>query len=341
MVTYKEAGVDIEAGDALVERIRPLVASTSIPELLGDVGGFSGLVRLPEGMRDPVLVSGTDGVGTKLKVAQVAGRHDTVGIDLVAMAVNDVLTSGARPLFFLDYFACGRLDVDVAEKVISGVADGCRRAGCALVGGETAEMPGMYEPGEYDLAGFAVGVVERSRIIDGRNVRPGDVVVALPSSGLHSNGYSLARKVLWEDPGRSLDDVLAAGTGTLADVLLEPTRIYASEVAALQRTARLKAIAHITGGGIPGNLARVLPAGAAAVLDASSWEPPAVFAALADAGVAREEMVGTFNLGMGLAVIVDEADAHACLDALERLGTPGFLAGRITERGDEEPAVRL
>ena len=341
MVTYKEAGVDIEAGDALVERIKPIVASTAIPELLGEVGGFSGLVGLPEGMSDPVLVSGTDGVGTKLKVAQAAGRHDTVGIDLVAMAVNDVLTSGARPLFFLDYFACGRLDVDVAEQVIAGVAEGCRRAGCALVGGETAEMPGMYGPDEYDLAGFAVGVVERSRIVSGRNVRPGDVVVALPSSGLHSNGYSLARRVLWEDPGRGLGDAFAGGTGTLADVLLEPTRIYAAEVAALLHAARLKAIAHITGGGIPGNLARVLPDGTSAVIESSSWEPPAVFAALEAAGVARDEMVSTFNLGMGLAVVVDEADADACLDALERQGSPGFLAGRITERGDGEPAVRL
>ncbi len=341
MVTYKEAGVDIEAGDALVERIRPLVASTSIPELLGEVGGFSGLVSLPEGLSDPVLVSGTDGVGTKLMVAQAAGRHGTVGIDLVAMAVNDVLTSGARPLFFLDYFACGRLDVDVAEKVIAGVAEGCRRAGCALVGGETAEMPGMYGPDEYDLAGFACGVVERSRIISGRDVRPGDVVVALPSSGLHSNGYSLARKVLWEDPGRSLDDELPGGAGTLADVLLEPTRIYAAEVAALQRAARPRAIAHITGGGIPGNLSRVLPGATAALLDASSWEPPPVFAALADAGVAREEMLATFNLGMGLAVIVDAADAGACLDALEAVGSPGWVAGSITERADGEPAVRL
>jgi phosphoribosylformylglycinamidine cyclo-ligase len=341
MVTYKEAGVDIEAGDALVERIRPIVASTAIPELLGEVGGFSGLVRLPEGMREPILVSGTDGVGTKLKVAQAAGRHDTVGIDLVAMAVNDVLTSGARPLFFLDYFACGRLDVDVAEQVVAGVAEGCRRAGCALVGGETAEMPGMYDPDEYDLAGFAVGVVERSQIIDGAHVSAGDAVLALPSSGLHSNGYSLARKVLWEDPGRDLDDPIGDGAGTLADVLLEPTRIYASEVATLQHAARLKAVAHITGGGIPGNLARVLPAGTAARIDASTWDPPAVFASIASAGVAREEMLGTFNLGMGLAVIVDAADADACLAALENKGSAGFLAGRIIERGDGEPAVRL
>lgn len=341
MVTYKEAGVDIAAGDALVERIRPLVASTSTPEVIGDVGGFSGLVRIPEGMRDPVLVSGTDGVGTKLKVAQAARRHHTVGIDLVAMGVNDILTSGARPLFFLDYFACGRLDVDVAEQVVAGVAEGCRRAGCALVGGETAEMPGMYAPGEYDLAGFAVGVVERSRIVDGRSVGPGDVVIGLASSGLHSNGFSLARKVLWEDPGRDLDDELP-GTGlSLADVLLEPTRIYASCVGALLRTARLKAMAHITGGGLPGNLARVIPPHAVAILDRGAWEEPPVFGAIAEAGVPSEEMLRTFNLGVGMAVVVDEADADACLQALEQGGDPGFVAGRIGERAGGEPAVRL
>lgn len=341
MVTYKEAGVDIEAGDALVERIRPLVASTRIPEMLGDVGGFSGLVRVPEGMREPVLVSGTDGVGTKLKVAQAAGRHDTVGIDLVAMCANDILTSGARPLFFLDYFACGRLDVNVAEDVIAGVAEGCRRAGCALLGGETAEMPGMYAPGEYDLAGFACGVVERSRIVDGRNVRPGDCVIGLPSSGLHSNGYSLARKVLWEDPGRNLSDTVPGLGRPLADVLLEPTRIYTSEVSTLIRTARLGALAHITGGGIPGNLARALPSGTAAVLDPAGWDVPEVFRAIQEAGVPHDEMQRTFNMGAGLMVIVAEADADACLQALEQEGARGFVAGRVTERAPGEPPVRL
>jgi phosphoribosylformylglycinamidine cyclo-ligase len=257
------------------------------------------------------------------------------------MCVNDVLTSGARPLFFLDYFACGRLDLDVAEAVVAGVAEGCRRAGCALVGGETAEMPGMYDPGEYDLAGFAVGVVERSRIVDGRNVRPGDALIGLPSSGLHSNGYSLARKVLWEDPGRSLDEVVPGLGASLADVLLEPTLIYARQVAALMHAVRIKAMAHITGGGLPGNVARVLPAGAGAVLDRSSWTVPAVFEAIAEAGVPATEMERTFNLGVGMVLVVDGADADACLEALQRASASGFVAGRIEERAAGEPPVRL
>jgi phosphoribosylformylglycinamidine cyclo-ligase len=341
MVTYKDAGVDIEAGDALVERIRPILRSTAIPELIGDVGGFSGLVGLPGGMDQPVLVSGTDGVGTKLKVAQAARRHDSVGIDLVAMCVNDVLTSGARPLFFLDYFACGRLDLDVAEQVVAGIGEGCRRAGCALVGGETAEMPGMYDPGEYDLAGFAVGVVERKGIIDGSSVREGDAVVGLPSSGLHSNGYSLARKVLWEDPGRSLDEPVDGLGGTLASVLLEPTRIYSRELAVLQATGRVKAIAHITGGGLPGNLSRVLPAGLAAELDRGSWEEPAVFPAIAAAGVDPQEMIRTFNMGLGMAVVVAGDEAGTCIDALSREGLSGCVVGRIVPAAEGKPAVRL
>ncbi len=341
MITYKDAGVDIEAGDRLVDQIRPLAALTAIPELIGDVGGFAGLVRVPEGLREPVLVSGTDGVGTKLKVAQSAGRHDTVGIDLVAMCVNDILTLGARPLFFLDYFACGTLDVDQARSVIRGISEGCCRAGCALIGGETAEMPGMYEAGVYDLAGFAVGVVERARIVDGHDVRPGDAIIALPSSGLHSNGYSLARKVLWEDPGRELGDMVEGLDRTLADVLLEPTRIYAREVATLMRTARVKAMAHITGGGLPGNVARVLPAGTRATFDLGSYSPPAVFGVIASCGVSRPEMERTFNLGIGMTVIVDEADVAACLEALRKDGMEGFEAGRITARPEGGPAVVL
>ena len=341
MVTYKDAGVDIDAGDALVERIRPIAARTAIAEQIAGVGGFSALVGIPAGMLEPVLVSSTDGVGTKLKVAQAAGRHDTIGIDLVAMCVNDILTAGARPLFFLDYYACGRLDVDVAEKVISGIADGCRIAGCALVGGETAEMPGMYAPDEYDLAGFAVGVVDRAGIIDGRSVRPGDVVIGLPSTGLHSNGYSLARKVLWEDPGRSLGEEVPALGRPLVDVLLEPTRIYSAEIATVMRAASVKAMAHITGGGIPGNLSRVIPDDTTAVLDRSAWAAPAVFEAIASAGVGAEEMECTFNLGLGMAVVVGERDAGACLDALARAGTAGFAAGRIVRRREGDPAVRL
>jgi phosphoribosylformylglycinamidine cyclo-ligase len=331
MVTYKDAGVDI----------RPMVESTAIKEMIGGVGGFAGLVRVPDGMRDPVLVSGTDGVGTKLMVAHACGRHASVGIDLVAMCVNDIITTGARPLFFLDYFACGRLSVGQARDVIAGIVDGCKQAGCALIGGETAEMPGMYRDGEYDLAGFAVGVVERALIVDGRNVRPGNVIIGLPSSGLHSNGYSLARKVLWEDPGRELTDVLEGLGASLADVLMEPTRIYAREVAALMKTARLKAMAHITGGGLPGNIARVMPESTCAVLDRSAWHRPPVFDAIAKGGVSDDEMARTFNLGVGMVVVVDQADAASCLETLEGLGSPGFVAGRVTERLAGEPAVRL
>ena len=341
MVTYRDAGVDIEAGDALVDRIGPIARSTLGPEVLSGVGGFASLVGVPAGMKDPVLVSGTDGVGTKLLVAQAAGRHSTIGIDLVAMCVNDVLCTGARPLFFLDYFACGRLDVGVAEEVIRGIAEGCRIAGCSLVGGETAELPGMYDPGEYDLAGFSVGVVERAEIIDGRDVRPGDAVIGLPSTGLHSNGYSLARKVLWEDPRRSLPDVLPGTGRSLADVLLEPTRIYAEEILAVRRVARVKAIAHVTGGGLPGNVPRVLPRGTAAAIDRGSWKVPPVFEAIAACGVPDDEMLRTFNMGVGMVLVVAADDASRALDALGAGGLRGFAAGRIVERAGEEPTVIL
>ncbi len=341
MVTYKDAGVDIDAGDDLVDRIGPLARRTLGPEVMAGVGGFASLVRVPAGMREPVLVSGTDGVGTKLLVAQAAGRHSTIGVDLVAMCVNDVLCTGARPLFFLDYFACGSLDVGVAEDVIRGIADGCRIAGCSLVGGETAELPGMYAPGEYDLAGFAVGVVERDEIVDGREVRPGDAIIGLPSTGLHSNGYSLARKVLWEDPGRDLGDELAGTGRSIADVLLEPTRIYVDELEAARRAARVKAIAHITGGGLPGNVPRVLPRGTAALLDRGSWEPPPVFRAIASCGVPSGEMDRTFNMGIGLVLVVGAGDEGRVLGALGEAGFRGFVAGRIVERAGEEPTVIL
>jgi phosphoribosylformylglycinamidine cyclo-ligase len=341
MVTYKDAGVDIAEGDRLVDRIRPLVAETAVAEQIGGVGGFAGLVKVPDDMREPVLVSGTDGVGTKLMVAHAAGRHDTVGVDLVAMCVNDVLTVGARPLFFLDYLACGRLDVEQAEEVIAGMVRGCRAAGCALIGGETAEMPGMYPPGTYDLAGFAVGVVERSRIIDGRNVRAGDVLLGLPSSGLHANGFSLARKVLLDDPGCRLEDVPPGLDRPLADVLLEPTRIYASEVAVLQHTARVKAMVHVTGGGLPGNVARVLPEGTAARIDTGSWDRPPVFGLIESAGVDAREMAWTFNLGIGMVIIVDGADAEACLEALAGGGTRGVEIGEVIARTGDAPVVGL
>jgi phosphoribosylformylglycinamidine cyclo-ligase len=334
MVTYREAGVDIDAGDALVERIKPLAKSTRIAESLSDIGGFAGLCGLPAGMREPVLVSGTDGVGTKLKLAFATGVHDTVGVDLVAMCVNDIVTVGARPLFFLDYFAAGKLDVDVGEAVVRGVADGCRQAGCALLGGETAELPGMYAEGEYDLAGFAVGVVERSEILEPKRVEEGDVLVAVASSGLHSNGFSLARKVLADLP---LDAPLAAlGPDPLGRALLTPTRIYARAVAALLARCgtAVHGLSHITGGGIGGNLPRALPDGLGAKVDLASYERPAIFTLLAAKGpVDEEEMRLTFNLGVGLVAVVSPAAASDALSAFASAGERAWIFGEVV-RGE-------
>jgi phosphoribosylformylglycinamidine cyclo-ligase len=333
-VTYKDAGVDIDAGDALVDRIAPLARRTRIPEVLADVGGFAGLCAVPGGMKDPVLVSGTDGVGTKLKVAFATGVHDTVGIDLVAMCVNDIVTTGARPLFFLDYFGTGKLEVGVAEAVIRGIAEGCVRAGCALLGGETAELPGMYAPGEYDLAGFAVGVVERAALLDGTRVRPGDAAIAVASSGLHSNGYSLARHVIEAKMGLSMKDPLP-GTGTTAgEALLVPTKIYAKAVAALRDACggALHALSHITGGGLPGNAPRVLPEGLGVRLDLRTFERPAIFRLLQERGPIEEpEMRRTFNLGVGLVAIVDRAHADAAIDALRGAGEHAWRLGEVIE----------
>ncbi len=335
-LTYREAGVDIDAGDRLVDRIGPLAKATGIPGVLAGVGGFAGLFEVPPGMKRPVLVSGTDGVGTKLRVAFAAGVHDTVGIDLVAMCVNDVLTVGARPLFFLDYFATGKLDVDVAEAVIRGIADGCRIAGCALLGGETAEMPGSYPEGEYDLAGFAVGVVEKEAILDGSRVELGDVLIGLPSSGLHSNGYSLARKVLFDraalDLGATLPEL---GAASLGQVILTPTRIYAHEVAAALAAGRVHAMCHVTGGGLPGNLPRVLPDGTGAVVRPPP--PPPIFDVIARlGGVSEEEMRRAFNLGVGYVFAVAAPDADAVLAALEG----AFVLGRI-EASDATDEARV
>ncbi|HLT30677.1 MAG TPA: phosphoribosylformylglycinamidine cyclo-ligase [Myxococcaceae bacterium] len=339
--TYRDAGVDIEAGDALVERIKPLAQRTFRPGVLSGVGGFGGLFELPAGYRQPVLVSGTDGVGTKLDVAHRAGRHATVGVDLVAMSVNDILTSGAEPLFFLDYLATGKLDVDQARDVIHGVALGCAEAGCALLGGETAEMPGFYPGGQYDLAGFAVGVVEKSEIITGKDIVPGDVVLGIASSGLHSNGYSLARRVLLEDGGLSLEDCPPGLSAPLGDVLLEPTRIYVKDVRALQQAGvRLKGLAHITGGGIPGNLPRCLPEGTRAVVRTSSWERPAIFGLIAQRGqVAEEECYRTFNMGVGFTLVIGAAEAPKALEVLSARGTLAFALGRIEAHTGEPEAV--
>ncbi|WP_437306191.1 phosphoribosylformylglycinamidine cyclo-ligase [Sorangium sp. So ce388] len=336
-VTYREAGVDIDAGDALVERIKRLAKPTRTPEVLADVGGFAGLCMLPGGLSEPVLVSGTDGVGTKLKVAFATGVHDTVGIDLVAMCVNDVLTVGARPLFFLDYFATGKLDVDVGEAVVRGIADGCKQAGCALIGGETAELPGMYADGEYDLAGFAVGVVERSRILDGKRIAAGDAVIGVASSGLHSNGYSLARRVLEKEMGLRMGDRVDELGATVGEALLTPTRIYARAITALLAASgdAVRGLSHITGGGLPGNLPRVLPDGLGARLDLGSYQRPAVFQVLQRGGPVEEaEMRRTFNLGVGLVAVVEKGAADRAIEALAGSGERAWVLGEVVSVGD-------
>jgi phosphoribosylformylglycinamidine cyclo-ligase len=324
-LTYREAGVDIDAGDQLVERIKPLVAATRRSEVLAGLGGFGGLFALPPGKyREPVLVSGTDGVGTKLKLAQDLGIHDSIGIDLVAMCVNDVLVQGAEPLFFLDYFACGKLDVEVASKVVGGIADGCVRAGAALIGGETAEMPDMYPAGEYDLAGFCVGVVERDSLIDGSSIRNGDVIIGLSSSGPHSNGYSLIRKVLEREP-----DALIAGKSA-AHELLTPTRIYVRSILALIRDLRVKGLAHITGGGLTENIPRAFNGDLHARIELASWERGPVFDWLAKTGsIESSEMLRTYNCGVGMVAIVDDADADAALHFLAEQGESAWILGRV------------
>ncbi len=338
-ITYRGAGVDIDAGDALVEAIKPFAKKTLRPGVLAGIGGFGALFEVSKKFREPVLVSGTDGVGTKLKLAFQLNRHGTIGIDLVAMSVNDVLVQGAEPLFFLDYYACGKLDVAVAAEVIKGVAKGCELAGCALVGGETAEMPGMYAAGEYDLAGFAVGVVEKRAIIDGRSIRPGDVVLGLASSGAHSNGYSLIRRIL----DRARPDLGADFHGrSLGAALLEPTRIYVKPVLALMKRVPVKGLAHITGGGIVENLPRVLPASARAVIERSAWPRAPLFRWLQEQGdVAEDEMLRVFNCGIGMAVIVSARDADKAEGALRKAGETVYRIGAIARRKKSEPAISV
>ena len=329
-LTYRDAGVDIDAGDSLVERIRPHVRTTRRPEVLADVGGFAGLCRLPLGVRDPVLVSGTDGVGTKLKLAFMTGVHDTVGIDLVAMCANDVVTVGADCLFFLDYFAAGKLDVGVAERVIAGVAEGCRRAGCTLLGGETAELPGMYAEGEYDLAGFCVGVVERDELLDGSTVKVGDVAIGVFSSGLHSNGYSLARKALFESAKYAPDQVVGGLGRTLGEALLEPTIVYARPLRRAMSSGQIHAMAHITGGGIAGNVPRVLPEGIGVALDRRRWPRHELFDIIQSAGdIDEEEMRRTFNLGLGMVVIAEAAGADTVLRELKAHKLGAAIVGEV------------
>jgi phosphoribosylformylglycinamidine cyclo-ligase len=338
-LTYRDAGVDIDAGDALVEAIKPFAKRTLRPEVLAGIGGFGALAEIPGKYREPVLVSGTDGVGTKLKLAFHLGRHDTIGTDLVAMSVNDILTQGAEPLFFLDYFACGKLDVAVATEVVKGIARGCELAGCALIGGETAEMPGMYAEGEYDLAGFALGVVEKCEIVDGRSIVPGDVVLGLASSGAHSNGYSLVRGIL----ARSQPDLNADFHGRpLGEVLLEPTRIYVKSLLALMQQARVKGMAHITGGGLVENVPRVLPETVKAVIVKSSWSPPPLFRWLQrEGGVSESELHRVFNCGVGMAVIVSAQDAELAERVLSDCGETVFRLGRIEPRTAGESQMLL
>ncbi|HET7175297.1 MAG TPA: phosphoribosylformylglycinamidine cyclo-ligase [Gammaproteobacteria bacterium] len=336
-LTYRDAGVDIDAGDELVERIKPAAKRTLRPEVLGGLGGFGALVELPTRYRHPVLVSGTDGVGTKLKLAIDSGRHGGIGTDLVAMCVNDVVVQGAEPLFFLDYYATGRLDVDMAAEVITGIAKGCELAGCALVGGETAELPGMYQGQDYDLAGFAVGVVEKEKIIDGSKVKAGDAIIGLASSGPHSNGYSLIRKVLAVS-GAQFEQRLEGRA--LIEVLMEPTRIYVKSLLKLLEQVPVHAFAHITGGGLTENIPRVLPEGHGVVLDSKSWPRPAVFEWLMQEGnVPLPEMYRTFNMGLGMVACVAEADAARSLEILAAAGEQAWCVGRV-EAGSDGVVIR-
>jgi len=330
-MTYAGAGVDINAGNEAVRLMRGAVRSTYRPEVLAGIGDFAGFFALdPSKYREPVLVSGTDGVGTKLRVAMLAERHDTIGIDAVAMCVNDILVQGAEPLFFLDYLAVGRLIPEKAAAIVGGVAEGCRRAGCALIGGETAEMPGFYGPEEYDLAGFAVGVVERSRIIDGHGIIPGDKLIGIPSSGLHSNGYSLARKVLLEVAGYSVDTRLDCLGRTVGEEMLEPTRIYVKTMLPLLERFEIKGLAHITGGGLTENLPRILPRGTGLKVQLGTWPVPPVFKLIGEIGeVAEKEMLRTFNMGIGLAAVIPADRAGAVMAYLTERGEKSYLIGEV------------
>ncbi|QWE30456.1 phosphoribosylformylglycinamidine cyclo-ligase [Polynucleobacter sp. Adler-ghost] len=329
-LSYRDAGVDIDAGDDLVDRIKPLAKKTMREGVLAGIGGFGALFEVPKRYKEPVLVSGTDGVGTKLRLAFEWDRHDTIGQDLVAMSVNDILVQGAEPLFFLDYFACGKLTVDTAATVVGGIAKGCELSGCALIGGETAEMPGMYPPGEYDLAGFAVGAVEKSKIITGATITPGDVVLAIASSGAHSNGYSLVRKIIERAGAKPTDDL---GGRPLGDVVMAPTQIYVKPLLKLINEMNVKGMAHITGGGLVDNVPRVLPENTQAVLHRDSWQMPELFRWLQmKGGVADAEMVRVFNCGIGMVVIVSADQADTAIQSLKAEGLYAWTVGEVVER---------
>jgi phosphoribosylformylglycinamidine cyclo-ligase len=333
--TYKSSGVDIDAGARVAETAKELARSTSIPGVIGSIGGFAGLFQIPPGQyKDPILVSGTDGVGTKLKVAFQTDIHDTIGIDLVAMCVNDILTVGARPLFFLDYYGCQHVDVDVSRAILKGIAEGCRQAGCALLGGETAELSDMYEKGEYDLAGFAVGVVERDKMIDGSKIRGGDILVGVASSGVHSNGFSLARKALFDMGRHNCATQLPGFLKNLGEELLTPTKIYVKPVLSLLESLPIRGLVHITGGGLLENVPRVLPPGVRAGFHKNSWPIPRIFDTIQQEGnIDEEEMYRVFNMGVGLVIVIPEESALPVVKALEELGEAAYVIGRI-ESGD-------
>lgn len=339
-LSYRDAGVDIDAGNELVNVIKPIAARTRRPGVMTGLGGFGAMFEIPtDRFKQPVLVSGTDGVGTKLKLAMEVGKHDTIGIDLVAMCVNDLIVQGAEPLFFLDYYATGKLSIDTASAVVTGIGTGCEQAGCALIGGETAEMPGMYDGEDYDLAGFCVGAVEKSEIIDGSKVKEGDVIIGLAASGPHSNGYSLIRKII-EVSGAQLSDTF--GDSTLGETLLEPTRIYIKPLLELIKQVDVHSLAHITGGGLLENLPRVLPEGSQAVIDTTSWERPAIFDWLQENGnVTHEEMHRTFNCGVGMTIIVDANDAEKTLASLRDNGETAWQIGSISSADDSDQPVIL
>jgi len=341
MTTYRDAGVDIQRGDEFVKRIGPLVRSTFRPEVMGDLGGFGGLFRFPsERYREPILVSGTDGVGTKVKLARMMNRHDTIGIDLVAMCVNDILVSGAEPLFFLDYLATGHLEIDVAEALVKGIAEGCRQAGCALIGGETAEMPSCYPDAEYDLAGFAVGVVERSEMLGKDKIRAGDVVIGVGSSGLHSNGYSLARRVLFEEQGWTPERQVPELSEQLGEALLRPTIIYVKLVKALIAKTRLHGLGHITGGGITGNVPRILPENTRVIIDRKSWEPQSLFNVIHQAGkIDQEEMFKVFNMGVGLVIVAPSEEADSIMVTIQEQGMAGWVIGEVGPCSSSDPKL--
>ncbi len=337
-LSYRDAGVNIDAGNEFVEKIKTSVASTNRPGVLGSLGGFGGLFELPEGYKQPVLVSGTDGVGTKLKLAIDLNKHDSIGIDLVAMCVNDILVLGAEPLYFLDYYATGELNTEIAASVVEGIAEGCRQSNAALIGGETAEMPGMYAKGDYDLAGFCVGVVEKQKIIDGTKVKPGDAMIAIASSGPHSNGYSLVRKII-EVSGADINASFGEQQQTLGDALLAPTKIYVETIHRLLEKFDIHAMAHITGGGLLENIPRVLPENAQAVVDTNSWPLPEVFQWLQDNGnVEITEMYRTFNCGVGMVLIVDADDVDAMVSTLDQNGDNAWLLGTV-EAGDNKQVI--